>query len=127
MKNMSKVIVILILLISTTVIILMSTGSFGISNRATKKSEAVELSKAVAEIFASVNTDNEFIEILDKTWDVEIKENIIISDDGKTCFVNIKEEKTDEGIIRYADIEVFVGGESTFDLRTSKYVSNEKD
>lgn len=167
MKGISKLIIILILLVSTTVIVLMSIGSFGISNRAMEKSEAVDLSKSIAEMFASVDTDDDFIELLDEEWEpqdgeditvyedidnntfVNIQEEIIdepefmeliysasdlgaINDiivyvDGKTAFINIEEEKTDEGVIRHANIEVFVGGESTYILNTSKYVSSEKE
>jgi hypothetical protein len=127
MKGISKLIIILILLVSTTVIILMSMGSFGISNKAMEKSEAVDLSKSIAEMFASVDTDDDFIELLDSEWELELGDDIIVNVDGKTAFVNIVEEKTDEGNVRYANIEVFIGGESTYILNTSKYVSDEKE
>ena len=126
MRDITKLIIILILILSTAVIILMSVGSFGINSKAMKKSESVEFSKAVAEIFASTKTDEEFMELLEECWNVEKKESLIVSDDEKVCVVSIRTEKMDQGVMRYAEIEVCVSGKSTFILNTSKYVSAEK-
>ena len=120
------------LLFAIVILVQVFAGSRAIGAEAQRKSEATLIAQNAAEMFASSDSDEEFVELLTR---IDEADGVVLSSPGHinggigdyTIDVTRSSDDTSAGKLEHAHIEVSDEGSVIFQIDTAKYFSDSRE